>query len=67
MCVVAEADLQLHTSQEHSDQPLLEHVRELITKLDVMGIKLAGAGEDEEAWDDVEHTDSDPDVDVDMG
>ncbi|KAF8071895.1 hypothetical protein FPV67DRAFT_1483083 [Lyophyllum atratum] len=58
----------LHTNQEHPDAPLLEHVRELIGKLDALGITPSpadGEGEGEEGWEDVEGSeDSDGDVEM---
>ena len=51
---------QLHINQEHSDAPLLEHVRELLTKLDGMGINSSLEHEDQwEGWEDVDSDDSD--------
>ncbi|PPQ69807.1 hypothetical protein CVT25_009744 [Psilocybe cyanescens] len=38
----------LHRNQEHPDKPLLEHVRELISKLDSLGIAASPLDEDDE-------------------
>ncbi|KAH9945181.1 uncharacterized protein BXZ73DRAFT_73368 [Epithele typhae] len=55
----------LHLSQEHPDAPLLEHTRELIGKLESLGIQPSPEqdGEDGEEWEDAEESDED---DVDM-
>ncbi|KAF7316819.1 hypothetical protein HMN09_00415000 [Mycena chlorophos] len=46
----------LHENEGHPDAPLLEHAKELIAKLDELGIKPSPAGEegegDEEEWED---------------
>ncbi|KAI0649106.1 hypothetical protein C8Q79DRAFT_1109415 [Trametes meyenii] len=58
----------LHINQEHPDTPLLEHVRELISKLEALGIQPSPdkEGSDEEGgWEDVEGSDDDDD-DVEM-
>ncbi|KAJ8461797.1 hypothetical protein ONZ51_g11309 [Trametes cubensis] len=58
----------LHINQEHPDKPLLEHVRELIAKLEALGIQPSPEkeGSDEEGgWEDVEGSD-DEDGDVEM-
>ncbi|OBZ72192.1 hypothetical protein A0H81_07962 [Grifola frondosa] len=58
----------LHTNQEHPDAPLLEHVHELITKLDALGIQPSPENDDsgnEDGWEDVEGSD-DSDEDVEM-
>ena len=60
--------MQLHINQEHPDKPLLEHVRELIAKLEALGIQPSPEkeGSDEEGgWEDVEGSD-DEDGDVEM-
>jgi hypothetical protein len=49
--------LQLHTNEGHPDKLLLEHVRELIRKLDSSGVKPspsveADAEDDGEEWED---------------
>ncbi|TBU48851.1 TPR-like protein [Dichomitus squalens] len=58
----------LHVKQEHPDVPLLEHTRELIAKLESLGIQpspeIDGDDEDEEGWDDVEGSDGDGDVEM---
>ncbi|KAI9060656.1 TPR-like protein [Trametes sanguinea] len=58
----------LHINQEHPDKPLLEHVRELIAKLEALGIQPSPEqepdGEDEE-WEDVDGSDEE-DGDVEM-
>ncbi|KAJ7104136.1 hypothetical protein B0H15DRAFT_766922 [Mycena belliarum] len=59
----------LHTNEGHPDTPLLEHVKELVAKLDALGIKPSPAGEDEgdaqEEWEDVDGSE-DGDGDVEM-
>ena len=62
--------MQLHTNEEHPDVPLLEHVRELIAKLDALGIVPSpteegddGAG-DWEGINDSEGEGDDGDVDM---
>ncbi|KAF7336645.1 TPR-like protein [Mycena venus] len=60
----------LHTNEGHPDTPLLEHVKELVAKLDALGIKPSpvaeGDGDDQEAeWEDVEGSE-DEDGDVEM-
>ncbi|GLB40381.1 putative tetratricopeptide repeat [Lyophyllum shimeji] len=58
----------LHTNQEHPDKPLLEHVRELIGKLEALGIApspMDGEDEAEDGWEDVEGSEDD-DGDVQM-
>ncbi|KAI0359859.1 TPR-like protein [Trametes cingulata] len=58
----------LHVNQEHPDKPLLEHVRELIAKLEALGIQPSPdkEGSDEEGgWEDIEGSD-DEDGDVEM-
>ncbi|RDB26306.1 putative assembly chaperone of rpl4 [Hypsizygus marmoreus] len=58
----------LHTNEGHPDTPLLEHVQELISKLDVLGIKPSledGEDEGEGGWEDVDGSDnSDDDVEM---
>ncbi|KAF8626984.1 hypothetical protein AX15_004576 [Amanita polypyramis BW_CC] len=57
----------LHAAQEHPDTPLLEHVKELIAKLEAQGIIPSLAEEEEEGdeWDDIEDSEDD-DGDVEM-
>ncbi|EDR08558.1 uncharacterized protein LACBIDRAFT_297372 [Laccaria bicolor S238N-H82] len=59
----------LHRNQEHPDQPLLEHVKELITKLDALGIASSPLedGNDEEGgeWESIDGSE-DEDGDVEM-
>jgi hypothetical protein len=49
--------MQLHVNQDHPDRPILEHTRELIGKLDLLGIKPSPVEEDGqgdgEDWEDV--------------
>ncbi len=54
-------------SQEHPDVPLLDHVRELISKLESLGVHPSPEDGDEEGegWEDVEGSDEE-DGDVDM-
>jgi len=59
----------LHTNEEHPDVPLLEHVKELIGKLDILGITASptddgdGVGEGENEWED-DSEDGDGDVEM---
>ncbi|KAF7374872.1 putative assembly chaperone of rpl4 [Mycena sanguinolenta] len=59
----------LHENEGHPDTPLLEHVKELVAKLDALGIKPSpvaeGDGDDQEEWEDVEES-GDEDGDVEM-
>ncbi|KAJ7170707.1 hypothetical protein C8R43DRAFT_980582 [Mycena crocata] len=60
----------LHTNEGHPDTPLLEHVRELVGKLDALGIKPSPVDEDggegqEGEWEDVDGSE-DGDGDVEM-
>ncbi|KAJ6576466.1 hypothetical protein DFH09DRAFT_1149481 [Mycena vulgaris] len=59
----------LHTNEGHPDTPLLEHVKELVAKLDALGIQPSPVGEDEgegqEEWEDVDGSE-DGDGDVEM-
>ncbi|KAJ7158752.1 hypothetical protein C8R46DRAFT_1290825 [Mycena filopes] len=59
----------LHTNEGHPDTPLLEHVKELVAKLDALGIKPSPLGEDDGEgqgdWEDVEGSE-DEDGDVEM-
>ncbi|THH20730.1 hypothetical protein EW146_g683 [Bondarzewia mesenterica] len=56
----------LHINQEHPDAPLLEHVGELIARLEDLGVQPFPDedGQDEDVWEDVEGADSDSDVDM---
>ncbi|EMD31322.1 hypothetical protein CERSUDRAFT_119884 [Gelatoporia subvermispora B] len=57
----------LHVSQEHPDTPLLDHVKELIEKLEALGVHLSPPGEDGEdgeGWESVEGSDEDEDVEM---
>ena len=57
---------QLHVNQEHPDRPLLDHVNELITKLEELGIRPSPEEEadDNDDWEDAEGEDSDSDVEM---
>lgn len=59
---------QLHINQEHPDTPLLEHVCELTSKLEALGIQPSPEDVDEDGGDDWEDAeDSDPgEEDVEM-
>ncbi|KAH9935263.1 TPR-like protein [Amylocystis lapponica] len=57
----------LHVNQEYPDTPLLEHVKELVAKLDELGIQPSteeGDGGDEGGWEDAESDDEDGDVEM---
>ncbi|KAH9850375.1 hypothetical protein C2E23DRAFT_836255 [Lenzites betulinus] len=56
----------LHINQEHPDKPLLEHARELIAKLESLGIQPSPEqdGSDGEGWEDTEGSDEDEDVEM---
>ena len=58
--------MQLHVNQEHPDRPLLDHVNELITKLEELGIRPSPEEEadDNDDWEDAEGEDSDSDVEM---
>lgn len=55
-------------NQEHPDLPLLEHVNELIGKLEELGVKPSPEEEGQEEgggeWEDVEDSDDDGDVEM---
>lgn len=55
-------------SQDHPDPPLLEHARELISKLESLGIQPslddAEDGDDGEDWEDVDSDNETGDVDM---
>ena len=60
----------LHMNEGHPDTPLLEHVKELVEKLDALGIKPSPVGDEEgdggqEDWEDVDGSE-DEDGDVEM-
>ena len=62
---------QLHRNQEHPDEPMLEHIKELIAKLDSLGISASPLEDvpdeegDEEDWEsDDGSVDHDGDVDM---
>ena len=65
-----ESCLALHVAQEHPDLPLREHAKELVEKLEAMGIKASPEGEEdggEDGWEDeVGSEDGDTDGDVEM-
>lgn len=46
----------MHANEKHPDTPLLEHVKELIAKLDALGVAASpvedGDGEGEGEWED---------------
>jgi hypothetical protein len=49
----------LHTNQEHPDEQILQHAREIIAELTAAGVEpspegecVGEAGEDEDAWED---------------
>ncbi|KAF9267726.1 TPR-like protein [Marasmius fiardii PR-910] len=58
----------LHINERHPDTPLLNHVRELISKLEALGIKdpmeEEGQDEDEDEWVDEDSADEDGDVEM---
>ncbi|KAI1797119.1 TPR-like protein [Ganoderma leucocontextum] len=57
----------LHVNQEHPDAPLLEHTRELISKLETLGIHPSpekDGDDDGEGWEDVDGSDDDEDVEM---
>jgi len=43
--------IQLHTTQDHPDKPILDHVKELITKLEAQGITPSPAEHEEGEWE----------------
>ncbi|KAG9224914.1 hypothetical protein CCMSSC00406_0001935 [Pleurotus cornucopiae] len=53
----------LHTNQEHPDEPLLDHAKELISKLEALGIQTSPVEEEEPEgeveWEDVDSEDED--------
>ncbi|KAG6890120.1 hypothetical protein C0992_003073 [Termitomyces sp. T32_za158] len=61
----------LHTNQQHPDTPLLEHVGELVDKLEALGVAMspmdAPDDEGDDGWEDVDDaSDGDGDGDVEM-
>lgn len=56
----------LHVNQEHPDRPLLDHVNELIIKLEELGIRPSPEEEADgnDDWEDAEGEDSDSDVEM---
>ncbi|EIM90916.1 TPR-like protein [Stereum hirsutum FP-91666 SS1] len=57
----------LHMNQEHPDLPLLEHVSELIEKLEELGVKASPEEEGQEEggdWEDMEDSDDDEDIEM---
>ncbi|KAF8149911.1 hypothetical protein B0H34DRAFT_667197 [Crassisporium funariophilum] len=62
----------LHRNEEHPDKPLLEHVKELIGKLDALGITASAVDEDDDGaavdgeWETDEEGSVDEDGDVEM-
>ena len=61
---------QLHRNQEHPDRPLLDHVKELISKLDALGIpstpgdETDGNGDESDGWESDGSTEEDGDVEM---
>ena len=60
--------LQLYSAQAFPDEPLLEHVQELITTLKGLGIQPSPADEEEgeEMWENISDGDDDDDDDIEM-
>ncbi|KAG7089599.1 hypothetical protein E1B28_011266 [Marasmius oreades] len=57
----------LHINEQHPDTPLLDHVRELIAKLDALGIKVSteeDGADGEGEWIDEDSADEDGDVEM---
>jgi len=56
--------LQLYSSQAFLDEPLLEHVQELITTLEGLGIQPSPADEEEDGgmWENISDGDDDDDI-----
>ncbi|KAF9003967.1 hypothetical protein BDQ17DRAFT_1390363 [Cyathus striatus] len=55
----------LHTNQDHPDKPILDHVQELIAKLDALGVDPSPLDEGEGDWEDDDESEGE-DSDVDM-
>ncbi|KAG8902744.1 hypothetical protein FRB99_004169 [Tulasnella sp. 403] len=58
---------ELHKSQEHPDEQIIEHVNELIGELEADGVHASKPGEEPEEWDGInedEWIDEDEDVDM---
>ena len=59
---------QLHVNQEHPDTPLLDHAKELIAKLESLGIQPspddAEDEDDGEGWEDVDSDNDGADMDM---
>ncbi len=55
--------LQLHTNQEHPDEPLLDHAKELISKLEALGIQPSPVEEEDPEegveWEAIDSEDED--------
>jgi hypothetical protein len=51
--------VQLHINQQHPDVPLLHHVKELVTKLDALGITPSPSADPGDEWEDFEDSDDD--------
>ncbi|KAJ2914070.1 hypothetical protein MD484_g6335, partial [Candolleomyces efflorescens] len=56
----------LHKNQDHPDKPILEHVQELISNLEALGVKPSPAdeGEDGGDWEEVDSEDDDGDIEM---
>ncbi|VDC04773.1 unnamed protein product [Peniophora sp. CBMAI 1063] len=63
-----ESCLALHVAQNHPDLPLREHARELVEKLEALGVKASPEGEEEDGgdWEDEDVGSEDGDGDVEM-
>ncbi|TCD69341.1 hypothetical protein EIP91_007897 [Steccherinum ochraceum] len=59
--------LVLHEGQDHPDTPMLDHVKELVGKLEEVGVKPSAdedGGDGEGGWEDVQDSDEDDDVEM---